>query len=375
MQHIGYGVFDHLTKLDSIGFYNSCHNIFIYENRTRVLKELPKLAQNCPPTIDMLERRILGGEYFDQQIAEKISHTKEISQMRQELTQLRHELTHLENCSKELEKTNELAKTKAVNMFSISIVTLIISTFVLSNALVLECEYTVKSVEWFEELYRCNNGRIIFVGDRNNVTEVSSNHVGGRRNEDVEGLTMEQYQNLTFLPRNINHFFPNLKSIAIHHNLIENIQQSDISAFPKLIQLDLWSNRISSLDFDLFQKNPKLQYISFPDNPVQHIGYGIFDQLTELDTIGFTNTCHDVQILRNRIRVLSELPKFARKCPPTIDMLERRILGGEYFDQQIAKKISQTKEISQMRQELTQLRQELSQLKNCYKELEKTNEL
>ncbi|CRK93728.1 CLUMA_CG007256, isoform A, partial [Clunio marinus] len=264
---------------------------------------------------------------------------------------------------------------RSFSRFSISIVTLISSTFVLSNALVLECEYQLKGY-WRTStiIYHCDNGRIIFVGDPNNVTEVTLNHVGGRRNEDVEALFMKEHQNLTFLPRNINHFFPNLKAIAVTENLIEKIQQSDISVFPKLIQLALWSNRISSLDFNLFQKNPKLQTITFSYNPLQHIGYDIFDHLTELDTIDFRDTCHNIRIDGNRTRVLNELPNFARNCPPTIDMLEKQIIGGEHFEQQIAAKItSLTKDNFQLRQELAQLRQELTQLKN--KELENTNEL
>ncbi|CRK88881.1 CLUMA_CG002589, isoform A, partial [Clunio marinus] len=55
-------------------------------------------------------------------------------------------------------------------MFSMSI--LIISTFVLSNALVLECEYKVQDFWMASNLYHCANARIIFVGDPNNVTEV-----------------------------------------------------------------------------------------------------------------------------------------------------------------------------------------------------------
>ncbi|CRK93808.1 CLUMA_CG007335, isoform A [Clunio marinus] len=241
----------------------------------------------------------------------------------------------------------------------------------LSNALVLECEYKVRSQWMVKNIYHCDEGRIIFVGDPNNVTEVTLNHLGGRRNEDVEGLKMKDHQNLMFLPRNINHFFPNLKSIAVISNLIKNIQQSDISVFPKLIQLDLWSNKISSIDFNLFQKNSKLKAISFGANPVQHIGYDVFDHLTELDSISFTSTCLDIDgIEGNRARVLNELHKLARNCRPTIDMLERRILGGEYFEQQIAAKISSlTMEISQLRQELTQLRQETIQFDSRDKEM------
>ncbi|CRK93809.1 CLUMA_CG007336, isoform A, partial [Clunio marinus] len=258
-------------------------------------------------------------------------------------------------------------------LFLVSIVTLIISIFVLSNALVLECEYKILCQWTVCDLYYCDQGRIIFVGDPNNVTEVTLNHVGGRRNEDVEGLYMKHDQNLTFLPRNIHHFFPNLKAIAVNHNLIENIQQSDISVFPELIQLGFWRNRISSIDFNLFQKNPKLKAIGFSENPVQHIGYDVFDHLTELETIGFHSTCHNIKIEGNRTQVLSELPNLAQNCPPkidmkTIDMLERQILGGEHFDQQIAEKISPlTKEISQLRQELTQLRQESTQIDNLAK--------
>ncbi|CRK88879.1 CLUMA_CG002582, isoform A [Clunio marinus] len=251
-----------------------------------------------------------------------------------------------------------------IRLFSMSI--LIISTFVLSNALVLECEYKVQDFWMASNLYHCANARIIFVGDPNNVTEVTSNHVGTKRNEDVEGLIIAKDQKLSFLPRNINHFFPNLKSFAVRENLVKNIQQSDISVFPELMQLDTYGNKISSLDFDLFQKNPKLQAISFAANPVQHMGYGIFDHLTQLDSMGLQNTCHNIAFERNRARVLIELPNFVQKCPPTIDMFERKILDGEKFeksvDRQIVEKISPlTKENSQLRQELAQLRQESTQ--------------
>ncbi|CRL03193.1 CLUMA_CG016452, isoform A [Clunio marinus] len=225
--------------------------------------------------------------------------------------------------------------------FIASIVTLLFSTFLLGNGLILDCQYT-------------------------NVTAVTHNHIAGRNNSDVLGLLVEN-SGLMFLPQNIDNFFPNLESLNFRSASIQSLKSSDLNVFPNLIQIDFFSNLITQLDFHIFEENLKLRAIRFQSNPLNHIGHGVFDHLNELTSIHTQGTCHPLTITNNRNQVVSGIFNFFRQCPPTLEMMEREILTGRNFgrivDEQIADQMNPlTLQVFQLRQELIQLEHRIAVL-------------
>ncbi|CRL03192.1 CLUMA_CG016786, isoform A [Clunio marinus] len=218
-------------------------------------------------------------------------------------------------------------------------------------------------------IYTCT-GRIDFIGDPKNVSNVSQNHIEGRNNIDVLGIFVEN-QTLGFLPRNIDNFFPNLESLVFRHTRIENLFPSDLRVFPNLIQIDLRGNFIRQLDFHFFKNNLRLSAISFNCNPLNHIGHGVFDVLDELTSLWTPGTCNPLLIVNNRTQVVSGIRDFPRLCPPTFEMIEREILTGKSFERAVDERIADR--INPLTMQVFQLRQELIQLEHRIAVLEGMN--
>ncbi|CRL03191.1 CLUMA_CG016588, isoform A [Clunio marinus] len=254
-------------------------------------------------------------------------------------------------------------------MFVVTIVALIFSTFTLSNGLLLDCTYSVRSHWTVINTYQCT-GRIVFIGDPRNVSNVSHNHIGERNNSDVLGIFIDS-QILGFLPRNIDEFFPNLESLAFRSTAIESLHPSELRVFPNLMQIDFFFNAISQLDFHFFQDNLKLRAISFSSNPLNHVGHGVFDVLDELTSLNTQGTCNSLNVNSNRQLVVNGIFNFARLCPPTFQMMETELLTGRNFERTVDQQIADR--MNPLTMQVFQLRQELIELENRIAELEERN--
>jgi Leucine rich repeat len=219
--------------------------------------------------------------------------------------------------------------------------------------------------------------RVVVIGDLQNVTDVSQNHLTGRSNEDVQGIVIEN-QALRFAPRNLNQFFPNLEAFDIYRSQIEVITKEDLENFSNLTQLNLPGNRIQSLAGNLLEGNPLLSAISFSENPIQHVDYKVFDHLEDLNTLSFMSTsCTSMFHMNNRGGVLHLMFMLLVSCPPSFAMTESKILNGVGFqktiDEQVADRMNPlTWNIFEMNQKLEDHDDRIAHLEN---ELQRVSKL
>lgn len=99
-------------------------------------------------------------------------------------------------------------------------------------------------------------------------------------------------QKVSFVPRNIANFFPQLTTLEISNSSLEWIEQEDIRDLKNLKILNLEKNSIEILEKDLFDFNTKLETINISENRLQFLHKGIFYKLGGLRSIDLKqNNC------------------------------------------------------------------------------------
>lgn len=134
-------------------------------------------------------------------------------------------------------------------------------------------------------------------------------------NDDVKFLAVE-FQNLPFIPGNIDSFFPNVRGIEWLSSNLTSISAADLEQFPELLLFSVEHNNLISIDGDLFQHNPLLRWINFSRNQIQHVGLNLFRDLNDLRELYFFNNPCASATARNREDVLSLIDELPILCPP-----------------------------------------------------------
>lgn len=207
-----------------------------------------------------------------------------------------------------------------------------------------------------DNLYSCE-ASVIFFGHERNLTQVSNNHMIGRNNSDVHLLIIRDQLQLSVIPRNINQFFPNLEAIMINNTRINEFSRIELEGLANLKQFHFGDALVTKLGNDLFIENPLMDSIRFENNPIQHIAQQIFDHLRSLVRLTFINTtCVDDLVATNRTGVLNTMFQVIVNCPPTIAMVEEKIINGPG----LAKRIEQ--QVDPLEQQLETLRNRVAVL-------------
>lgn len=131
------------------------------------------------------------------------------------------------------------------------------------------------------------------------ISSVKGTHNDGRTNDDVASIDIS-FKNVKHFPKNLEKFFKNLQGIWISNSNLEEIHQSDLKSFPKLIALLLNQNNIEILEEGLFDFNTELELIYLQRNKISQIHPYIFDHLPKLTDLSLIdNLCIDMSS-RNR---------------------------------------------------------------------------
>lgn len=152
------------------------------------------------------------------------------------------------------------------------------------------------------------------------LTEVQGEHEPGRSNEDVVGFVLF-HQPGSYIPKDIDKFFPNIVAIEWYHSQLLTITSGDLKQFPNLLYLVLDNNKLETLESDLFMFNPKIKYLHLAYNNVHYVGHDLFTNLTQLQVVHFSqNPCIDFfaktsdQVKELNVILPIECP-MSNKCP------------------------------------------------------------
>lgn len=162
------------------------------------------------------------------------------------------------------------------------------------QALFLECDFSY-IILWPEtpkdDVYSCT-GTVRYIGDSRIITQVTGTHSIDKNDSHVIGLLING-PTLRLAPRKIHQFFPNLESLALLNNNMEEISRDDLLGLTKLRVVNFYSNKIQRIDSNLFENHLGIEAFSIAENPVKHVGLSAFEHTTQLTTLHFYfNTCY-----------------------------------------------------------------------------------
>jgi hypothetical protein len=181
------------------------------------------------------------------------------------------------------------------------------------SALTFYCNFAVRNFDSFTQIYSCEFNVTEDASDL--LTAVSGTHLPGKTNSMTEGVSAPSAVNLTFIPRNLASFFPNIKVLYWAAPQFSSISSDDLK-FPLLEYFVCANNQLTSIDGNLFEFSRNLRAISFYNTKLQHVGHNLLVNLPQLQQAWFQhNTCistytEDQQGIKNLDR---NLPIF---CPP-----------------------------------------------------------
>lgn len=185
-----------------------------------------------------------------------------------------------------------------------------------ANAIIFDCHFFYGHYEWGDYKYTCSP--TIIHSDHDEVlVEVNGVHIEGKNDTQVEMIWVRDGQILTFIPRGIDEFFPNLRGLTLHYTCIAEISANDLQQFPNLIDFNVFGNPIVSLDGDLFKHNTFMRYIYFGESLLQHVGFNLLGDLNNLRNVYFiSNPCvndsaswtEEIADLNQRLPILCPQP-------------------------------------------------------------------
>lgn len=232
--------------------------------------------------------------------------------------------------------------------------------------MILDCHFGISDSWLIPDLYSCV-GTFNFTGDPIFVTEVSQRHVPGLTNNDVKRIFMNN-QVMTFIPRNISNFFPNIESIEVFNVGLTELTREALNGFPKLRQMNLNPNNIQIVSNDVFEGNPVLEKLALSGNPIRSVAHNVFDHLTKLDLVHMFVPCIGF-FGDTRVAVENFIFQVSVRCPPTQNLTKERILNGLEFQRRVDEKIAaitnpMTMEAFQMGRKLDEHEERIRRLEN-----------
>ena len=186
--------------------------------------------------------------------------------------------------------------------------------YAVSAQLYMECNYQFLHIQNLKDFFTCD-AKLKSSRFSRQIERVSTDYLQSEVDLAAVQYLQILFQPIDFIPRRVEHFFPNLVGLRISNGKIKQLTKRDLQPFYKLELLSLDGNKIEVLDSDLFDYTPNLKWIYFDYNNIAQVGQGIFDSLVYLKQVNLElNPCisRDVWGRTEIAKLKSELP---RKCP------------------------------------------------------------
>lgn len=168
-------------------------------------------------------------------------------------------------------------------------VCLIVILFLVKSVQNLSIECNFQYVGWIAigTAYTCRTIQISNLYDKN-VNFINGSHINDLSDSNVSAIFFEDEIDLSFLPRNLNDFFPNLILINSWNTHFNEISSEQLRHFPDLQVFSIGQSSIKSLPFDLFQFNRNLIYIGIDNSQfLENIGENFLGGLWKLEIASF----------------------------------------------------------------------------------------
>lgn len=169
----------------------------------------------------------------------------------------------------------------------------------------------------FPSSYSCFRPTLGNFSDGEQLTAVYGNHLTGYSNDDVVLLQFycQSPSILTFFPKGIEAFFPNLRALSFYYCNITTLRGDELDSLANLTLFEYdFSNNLERIPRNFFRHQPLLESICLFQNSLNHFGSGVFDHLERLTFMNLgANSCVG-QGANNRQQVLSLIEHVRINC-------------------------------------------------------------
>lgn len=188
----------------------------------------------------------------------------------------------------------------------------IIST---AHAVIFDCFFTHLTTVNLSSTYSCYQPSLANINESEYLTAVYGQHSIGKSNVDVKGLIIDDIISLTYFPKSIEAFFPNLVAIRIRDTGIRALSGHELDPWVDLFWFKFQHNRnVVRLPPNLFDSTPQLKYIDFYNNNIKHVGEDVFSSLTNITLMDFRyNHCVN-QLANNPVQFQALINHLRTNC-------------------------------------------------------------
>lgn len=114
----------------------------------------------------------------------------------------------------------------------------------------------------------------------------------------IEAVSFEHNKNLTIIPDNIAHYFPNVIGFQAFNCSVEIINEKNFKGLKKLRNLNLSHNKIQTIQCDAFIDLNKLEFLTLSNNKIKFLCTRLFSALENLRSLFFYT--NEIKILHSK---------------------------------------------------------------------------
>lgn len=181
-----------------------------------------------------------------------------------------------------------------------------------SYSVIFNCGFSQSTYTDIGTRYTCRalNPLDVNVAD---LTEVRGTHLINRNNSHVQALVIESCTNLTYIPKKMHKFFPDLIMMQFTSCRIV-INGGELNQFPNLESFSMAGNQLVRIPGNFFNPTPKIRFLNFATNQLQHVGDNLLEPLLHIRSANFAaNPCVNHGTTNSSVHCLVGL--FRLQCP------------------------------------------------------------
>lgn len=146
--------------------------------------------------------------------------------------------------------------------------------------------------------------------------------IASARDSLVEGLSITDSRNVTFIPHNLADVFPALTAVEVARCSVKTVYENHFKNLWKLRLLSLSRNQIDYVSSEAFNDLYSLEYLFLAFNKIQTLGATTFDSLRNLKELSLyenriqclhpkmfvkLGSVEEIWLSKNKIKILNEL--------------------------------------------------------------------
>jgi hypothetical protein len=170
----------------------------------------------------------------------------------------------------------------------------IFCAFQAGTAFTIDCVYGMVNYAVVGSSYRCVTTNVP-ASSNQTVTGVTGTHTSGRNNSHVNGIKIFGNHTLSFIPRGIKNFFPNINVLDMAYMAFETLHGDELDEIaPQLRIFFCYNGSLTSISSRFFESTQKLLSIGFSHNEIERVGRNLFTpvNVTQLTYLHFRdNPC------------------------------------------------------------------------------------